>query len=339
MTEQVKTDYGAVIRKIYKGKTASLIKSEDNGSDLLRIPISSTADDRDQDNFSVEGLEDMVNQIESGQIPMFLDHGMHEYRVLDILGAFTNAYIENNVLYADAKLDEQDDRVKELKRKTDQGLPIGFSVAFIPLDYKQKENGGTIFNKVDLLEVSAVGIPCNSGMINPHGRNVMQEQISMMIKSMFNKEMKHMEKDEKEKDEGEQMEQDPDDEDDQEDDQLEQAIKLIAELYSVTEEQVVDLLSTLEMEDEDDDTEDDGCDEDDDKSVDLEMLNKKLDEISERLEKAEEQMDLIQEKKKDLEKKKRQAGTPKTIVLPDQDQEKKGVEQEKERTFRFNPNY
>jgi len=329
MTEQVETDYGAVVRKIYKGKTVALIKSEDSNADLLRIPISSTADDRDEDNFTNEGLEDMARQIESGQIAMFLDHGMHEYRALDILGAFTNAYIEDNVLYADAKLDEEDERVKELKRKTDQGLPIGFSVAFIPLDYKQKENGGTSFNKVDLLEVSAVGIPCNSGMINPYSRGMqegMQEEISMMIKSMFNKEMKQMEKEKSEDDEEEQEEdnkENTDEEEPNQDEELEQAIELIAEIYSVTAEQIIELLGTLEMEDEDDD-----------KSINLELINKKLDLISER-------MDLIHGKKQDLDKKKRQAGTtPKTIVLPDQDQEKKGVEKQKEEgTFRFNPNY
>ena len=138
---------------------------------LIRVPISSTTEDRDGDEFSLAGLESMLAGLKSGKVPLYLDHGFREsgarlYGALDMLGAWIDGEIEGNTLYGAAFLDPDNWPARELARKIEAGLPVGFSVGFGVIKSRSKDNGGLIFDEVSLWEVSAVGIPSNPDAVN-----------------------------------------------------------------------------------------------------------------------------------------------------------------------------
>ncbi len=138
---------------------------------LIRVPISSTTEDRDGDEFSLAGLESMLAGLKSGKVPLYLDHGFREsgarlYGALDMLGAWIDGEIEGSTLYGTAFLDPDNWLARELARKIEAGLPMGFSVGFGIIKSRSKDNGGLIFDEVSLWEVSAVGIPSNPDAVN-----------------------------------------------------------------------------------------------------------------------------------------------------------------------------
>jgi len=138
---------------------------------LIRVPISSTTEDRDGDEFSLAGLESMLAGLKSGKVPLYLDHGFREsgarlYGALDMLGAWIDGEIEGSTLYGTAFLDPDNWLAMELARKIEAGLPVGFSVGFGITKSRNKDNGGLIFDEVSLWEVSAVGIPSNPDAVN-----------------------------------------------------------------------------------------------------------------------------------------------------------------------------
>ena len=138
---------------------------------LIRVPISSTTEDRDGDEFSLAGLESMLAGLKSGKIPLYLDHGFREsgarlYGALDMLGAWIDGEIEGSTLYGTAFLEPDNWPAMELARKIEAGLPMGFSVGFGVIKSRSKDNGGLIFDEVSLWEVSAVGIPSNPDAVN-----------------------------------------------------------------------------------------------------------------------------------------------------------------------------
>ena len=138
---------------------------------LIRVPISSTTEDRDGDEFSLAGLESMLAGLKSGKVPLYLDHGfresgVHLYGALDMLGAWIDGEIEGEVLYGTAFLEPDNWPAMELARKIEAGLPVGFSVGFGIVKSRNSDNGGLIFDEVSLWEVSAVGIPSNPDAVN-----------------------------------------------------------------------------------------------------------------------------------------------------------------------------
>ena len=138
---------------------------------LIRVPISSTTEDRDGDEFSLAGLESMLAGLKSGKVPLYLDHGFREsgarlYGALDMLGAWVDGEIEGSTLYGTAFLDPDNWLVRELARTIEAGLPVGVSVGFGITKSRSKDNGGLIFDEVSLWEVSAVGIPSNPDAVN-----------------------------------------------------------------------------------------------------------------------------------------------------------------------------
>jgi hypothetical protein len=138
---------------------------------LIRVPISSTAVDRDGDEFSMAGLESMAAALRSGKVPLYLDHGQlpngtRLYGALDMVGAWIDGEIEGDKLYGTAFLEPGNWLGDTLVRKISAGLPIGFSAGFWVNEAREKPNGGLIFDDVSLWEVSAVGIPSNPDAVN-----------------------------------------------------------------------------------------------------------------------------------------------------------------------------
>jgi len=148
---------------------------------LIRVPISSTSEDRDGDNFSAAGLQSMKAALDSGKVPLYLDHGYlptgaRLYSALDMLGAWIAGDIDGETLYGTAFLEPGNPNADRLAQKLEIGLPVGFSVGFGVGKSTRKENGGLVFEQVGLWEVSAVGIPSNPDAVNA--------AVSIAIKSL-----------------------------------------------------------------------------------------------------------------------------------------------------------
>lgn len=161
---------------------------------LIRVPISSTTEDRDGDEFSLAGLESMLAGLKSGKVPLYLDHGFREsgarlYGALDMLGAWVDGEIEGSTLYGTAFLDPDNWLAMELARKIEAGLPVGFSVGFGITKSRSKDNGGLIFDEVSLWEVSAVGIPSNPDAVNSAAVQAVVK--SLRIKAGLESDMKY----------------------------------------------------------------------------------------------------------------------------------------------------
>jgi hypothetical protein len=174
-TLQLQQRSTAFVRKRIVGsvvKRRTIKGDDDQDVTEIRVPVSSTAIDRDGDQFTLDGLKAMKKKLDTGDVPIFLDHGRDEwgmpmYSVLDIIGGWKSGEIEDETLYAVGQLDPNDERAQRLDGKIRVGLPIGWSVGFMPtraspkLDDAAEEIGGLDYSDVDLYEISAVGIPSN----------------------------------------------------------------------------------------------------------------------------------------------------------------------------------
>jgi HK97 family phage prohead protease len=183
MTIQPKTTYRSEnesghteIRKSFSVKREQIKvwkEEDDSGTEIthIEVPVSSPSEDRDGDEFSEQGLEHQAAQFRSGEVGMWLDHGLStetnfpDYRVLEQIGGWKDARIDDDEqLFATAALRPSSDDAQELETMLDEEVaPVGFSVGFIVEKSEEKEDSehGQIFHKVDLLECSAVGIPSN----------------------------------------------------------------------------------------------------------------------------------------------------------------------------------
>ena len=150
-------------------------EADDDGRKQIRMPVSSSATDRDGDQFSEEGLKDLRDQINEGRIPMFLDHGRGSrggyYSALGMVGRWDSAEIEQEgddlkVLYAIGTPTKANPDADDMVALIEDEMPVGSSVGFRVLDYDGDRQEGYKFNKSDLLEISNVGIPSNPETVN-----------------------------------------------------------------------------------------------------------------------------------------------------------------------------
>lgn len=155
------------------------VRDYDDDEKRVRMPVSSTVQDRDGDEFSREGLEDMRDQLREGSVPMMLDHGWGadgpRYGANGIVGRWVDGEIEaenhdgeeHHVLYGEGTLDPDDEHAEKIGRKLANDMPIGASVGFRVHEYEgSRDDDGYTFNGVDLLETSLVGIPSNPVTVN-----------------------------------------------------------------------------------------------------------------------------------------------------------------------------
>lgn len=153
------------------------IKESGDGTEgaTIRIPVSSTAEDRDGDQFSEDGLEDMRDQLASGKVPMMLDHGRGSdggyYGTLGIVGRWDGGEIVDDgghkVLIGEGTLNPANEDADQLREYLDADMPVGASVGFRILEYDHdRDESQYTFHAVDLLETSLVGIPSNPMTVN-----------------------------------------------------------------------------------------------------------------------------------------------------------------------------
>lgn len=145
------------------------IDETEDGHTEITVPISSTTEHRSGGKMTELALESMVEQLEEGTVGMWDDHGLDEYgwpeyRREDMYGWWVGGYIEDDVLWATARLRDGDSRSADLVDQLEQGMPVGFSVGYYPEkdEWVEREDGEVReIIDVDLLECSPVGIPDN----------------------------------------------------------------------------------------------------------------------------------------------------------------------------------
>ncbi|ELY96756.1 peptidase U35 phage prohead HK97 [Natrialba chahannaoensis JCM 10990] len=171
---------GQYVEKRFRASNDDIeVKEDEDGRKRVRMPISSTAEDRDGDEFSRDGLENERDQINEGKVPAFLDHGRGSrggyYGALGIVGTWDEASIETeshdgesvDVLYADFVPTNANEDAEDIVALLEDDMPVGASVGFRIIDYERdRDEGKFIFHSVDLLETSIVGIPSNPLTVN-----------------------------------------------------------------------------------------------------------------------------------------------------------------------------
>lgn len=161
-----------------KAGRAEVRDAEDGDATRIRMPVSSSAEDRDGDVFSDKGLADLAKQLngEGERIPMFLNHGRGGesaamYGVGDMVGHWDGADLEaaddgTQLLYAEGTLYDGHPGAEAARDLLERDAPLGASVGFRPLDSDGDRKGGFEFHETDLLEISLVGIPSNPETVN-----------------------------------------------------------------------------------------------------------------------------------------------------------------------------
>ncbi|AFH22370.1 hypothetical protein OSG_eHP23_00205 [environmental Halophage eHP-23] len=149
-----------------KGKDVELVKQDSESEPVINIPIQAMTEDRDGDLINDKGQESIIRQLKSGTVPLVPNHGVGQseahYGFEDIFGQFVDGENRNGTTVATARLLEGNQYAEKLIELLENDMPVGFSVGFQVLEGdERKEEGGLEIEKVDLMEVSAVGIPSN----------------------------------------------------------------------------------------------------------------------------------------------------------------------------------
>ena len=151
------------------------------GNTTLTVPIQSLEADRDGDTITQEGQNMIINQLQSGNVPAFPNHGFGDSMVMydfrEIMGQWTGGEVNNGITYGYLRLRKGNSAAEELLDLINQNMPVGFSIGFIPKSYDEEKDGISIL-ELDLLEVSPVGIPSNAAAVQGNS-----QEIAMAAKS------------------------------------------------------------------------------------------------------------------------------------------------------------
>ena len=184
-------------------KDVELVKQDSETEPVINIPIQALTEDRDGDIINEKGQESIIRQLKSGTVPLVPNHGVGEseahYGFEDIFGQFVDGENRNGTTIATARLLEGNEFADKLIELLENDMPVGFSVGFRVLEGdERKEEGGMEIEKVDLMEVSAVGIPSNPEAVPQAMGNAVamaktagldQKQIVKTVKQAFNDTM------------------------------------------------------------------------------------------------------------------------------------------------------
>lgn len=152
-----------------KGKDMEIVREKEDDT-MIRVPIQAVSEDRDGDVITDKGQDSIVQQLETGTVPLMPNHGvgnneaMYDFR--DIMGQFVDGERMEDATVGVARLREGNEMAEELLDLHKQDMPVGFSVGFIPTDTEEgKDVEGMRINDLDLMEVSPVGVPSNSDAV------------------------------------------------------------------------------------------------------------------------------------------------------------------------------
>jgi hypothetical protein len=316
-----------IVRKRIEPETKDVGFVKRDDEELLRVPISSTAQDRDGDEFSEEGLQRQLEQLKSGTVKMFPNHGevpgyAMPYPFQHIMGQWVDGEIEDGTLYGFSRLREGNDDAEELRDLVEQNMPVGFSVGFgVPEDSDATEETetGRLFNDNDLMEASPVGVESNPEAVigaqvakavsESTDKEAVVSKLTNAIQDMTEKEQSDPPEEEG-KDTGEEQAQKEDDYDEEEEDEKQMDSEMVDEVFNAVseafsnalEEARNDLVDGESANDEEEDEE-----EDEEMSADAKALVEKM-------ESQEETIDELRAKVESLESKSREPGDKKGMV-------------------------
>lgn len=165
---------------------ATVVKQEDGPNTYLKVPVSSLAEDRDGDELSDDGMNRLLTQLEQRPVGLFPNHGQDpgsaHYDFREMFGAWEGGELDGDdtafgdvrLLRVDKDSEELVDDAEKLVNRVEQNMPVGFSIGFgwDEKDAEEKSDGGYVFHDLDLMEVSAVGIPSNPEAVVQAGQNV-----------------------------------------------------------------------------------------------------------------------------------------------------------------------
>lgn len=150
------------------GKDAEVKQENSDGDVVVNIPIQALSEDRDGDFINEKGQESIIRQLKSGTVPLMPNHGIGKsnatYGFEDIFGQFVNGDNRQGTTIGTARLLPENEFSEKLIKLLENDMPVGFSVGFIPTEKEPRDKGegdGMEISDLDLMEVSAVGIPSN----------------------------------------------------------------------------------------------------------------------------------------------------------------------------------
>lgn len=170
----------ATVTKTARADAVVTREADGDEVEMLRVPISSTRPDRENDRFDKEALDGMADQVRSEQPHVFDNHGLAggwmdaiPYDSREVIGSQMDAEVVEaddgeHDLFAFVNPDgSHPEGERMLKQVRDEKQPIKFSVGFGILDSDPIEDEagnevGRVFQNADLMETSRVGIPANS---------------------------------------------------------------------------------------------------------------------------------------------------------------------------------
>jgi hypothetical protein len=145
------------------------VNKDENDFDIVTVPIQSVNEDRGKDIITSKGQESIVQQLKSGLVPAFPNHGWSEhssmYAFQSIMGQWVDGEIVDGKTFGKLRLRKNNKDAEELLDLLKQEMPVGFSIGFISLSEREREDGGYEYDNLDLLETSPVGIPCNADAV------------------------------------------------------------------------------------------------------------------------------------------------------------------------------
>lgn len=282
------------------------VKENSDGDTVVNVPIQSLSEDRDGDIINEKGQESIIRQLKSGKVPLVPNHGigageaMYDFR--DIFGQFVDGDNRSGTTIGTARLLPGNQHSEKLVELLENDMPVGFSVGFIPQEKEprgDKKDDGFEISDLDLMEVSAVGIPSNpdavpqamsSAVAMAKNAGLTENQIKDSIKRAFEDTMSNKSKekdstDPKNENQGQEKEQEDGSKESQDSKQLSEDVA--NEILSAANEAAESMLQDLEeqldnmvnndSEDseedqaEDDDNEDEAEDEDEDEQENVEQ--------------------------------------------------------------------
>lgn len=278
---------------------AQVFKADDDSdpNTYLKVPISSLNEDRDGDELSEDGMESLLSQVSGDPVGLFPNHGMDPdtamYDFREVFGAWEDGEMDGKDTFGTVRLkrvapdsDELVDDAKQLVNSVEQDMPVGFSIGFgwDEKDAEELDSGGMRFHDLDLMEISAVGIPSNPSAVVQAGTEIAASVKSAgldptsldtdRLTKSLRESMSTKEEDEEDDDEEMEQEQEGDGEKQLDEEALESIQSTVASVVETHADAIVaDVMESLagEMEeDEEDEEETEEGDTDDDEEEDEE---------------------------------------------------------------------
>lgn len=143
-------DTGVIVVKAMTMKSAKSAGSEG----VITFVASTENKDRDGDIIKQDGL--VLTHYKTN--PVFL-WGHRSWSMP--IGKSTRAEVKDGQFEIDVKFDLDDELGRTVYRKYKNGFLNAVSIGFMPLEWREIDDGGFIFEKSEVYEVSAVTIPSN----------------------------------------------------------------------------------------------------------------------------------------------------------------------------------